>query len=85
MIREHLQKFDFFVVLTIVTPVDVMHTNDLTGDEFDLLSEYPKLNLAAIANSCAWYNLWPQKDQPWFRTNMQYIYEFLRTCVIDAL
>ena len=78
LIREHLYKYDFIDVLTIVTPTDVLHTNHLTGDEFDLLTEFPKLNLAHIANSCAWCNLWPPAKSPWFRTNMQYIYEFLQ-------
>ena len=40
LIRAHLVKYDFIDVLTIVTPVDVVHTNQLTGDEFDLLTEY---------------------------------------------
>ena len=85
LLEKHMYAVDIVDVLTIVVPVDLMQIVDIE-DEFDFFQDYPKLSIAHVANSCAWYNKWTDaQTQPWIGENMQTIYDCLQRNTDEGL
>lgn len=55
VVRQHWYEYDIIDVATVVVPVDLEKDSTLEKDTYDLLTDYPQLHVAHVANSNVWY------------------------------
>lgn len=89
-VRERLEAFDMMDVFTLVQPVDAESVPDLQMDGAEavtnpLLSEYARLDVAAVAASNQWYHNWTTDVDSQMHTNLNWSYHFLKNNIEATL
>ena len=75
-IEKHCIKYDIDDVYTIVEPIDVMNSPEISTTTYNIFVDYATLHPSQVAVSNAWYRLWVK--EPAIRENLSIGYDLFK-------